>query len=97
MDGKADKRQPVKVVIFNQSYTLLSQGDPSEILQVAHEVDELMHSIAERTGSGDGTRVAVLACLHLADRLHSLEAIKTQVNHRAEAFSELLERVLQPE
>ena len=97
MDGKADKRQPVKVTIFNQSYTLLSQGDSSEMIQVAREVDDLMHSIAERSGSSDAARVAVLACLHMADRMRALEAIKELVNHRAEEFSELLEQVLQPE
>ena len=94
MDAKAGSRQPVKVTIFHQNYTLVSQGDPSEMLQVAREVDELMHSIAERAGSSDASRVAVLACLHLADRMRALEALKDRVNHRAEEFSVLLEKVL---
>ena len=96
-DAKADARQPVKVTIFHQNYTLVSQGDPSEMIQVAREVDELMHSIAERAGSSDASRVAVLACLHLADRMRALEALKDQVNHRAEEFSVLLEKVLRTE
>lgn len=97
MDSKPDIRKPIKVTIFNQTYTLTSQGDPSEVLAVAREVDDLMHSIAERAGSSDGSRVAVLACLHMADRMRALEAITSQVNHRAVEFSELLEQVLQPE
>ncbi len=66
-------KQPVRVHIFNQSYTLLADGDPREVESVAHEIDDLMATIANRTGTGDSTRVAVLACLHLADKLHQLE------------------------
>jgi cell division protein ZapA len=91
-----DSRQPVKVTIFHQTYTLLSQGDPGELVQVAREVDELMHSIADKAGSSDASRVAVLACLHLADRMRTLQAMTDQVSHRAEEFSALLEQVLEP-
>jgi cell division protein ZapA len=87
-------REPIKVTIFNHPYTLISQGDSSELVQVAHEVDDLMHSIAEKSGSADPSRVAVLACLHLADRLRRLETINNDVTHRAEHFSALLEQVL---
>jgi cell division protein ZapA len=101
VDSKPDTRKPipkpVKVTIFNNTYTLTAHGDPSELLGIAREVDELMHSISERAGSSDPSRVAVLACLHMADRLHTLEAITDHVNHRAIEFSELLEQVLQPE
>jgi cell division protein ZapA len=90
-----DARQPIKVTIFNQTYALRSQGDPAELIQVAREVDELMHSIAEKAGSSDPSRVAVLACLHMADRLRALQAMKDQVSHRAEQFSALLEQVLE--
>ena len=97
MDSRPDTRKPIKVTIFNQTYTLSAQGDPAEVIGVAREVDDLMHSIAERSGSSDASRVAVLACLHMADRMRALEAITDQVNHRAIEFSELLEQVLQPE
>ncbi len=53
-----------------------------------------MHSIAEKSGSTDPSRVAVLACMHLADRLRRLESINNNVTNRAEHFSALLERVL---
>ena len=36
-------------------------------------VDELMTSIAQRAGNMDSQRIAVLACLHLADRLRTAE------------------------
>ncbi len=64
-----DSRQPVKVTIFNSPYSLLAQGDPQELIDAAQTVDDLMHSIASRSSTVDSTRIAVLACLHLADKL----------------------------
>ncbi len=64
-----DPKQPVKVTIFNSPYTLLAQGDPQELIDAAHTVDDLMHSIASRASTADSTRIAVMACLHLADKL----------------------------
>lgn len=88
-------RQPVKVTIFNQTFTLVSQGDPGELLGVAREVDQLMHTIAEKAGSSDVNRVAILTCLHLADRLRTVESLETRLNNKAAQFSALLEQVLQ--
>jgi len=88
-------RQPVKVTIFNQTFTLISQGDPGELLGVAREVDQLMHTIAEKAGSADVNRVAILTCLHLADRLRSVESLESKLTDRAAHFSALLEQVLQ--
>ncbi len=74
-----DPRQPVKVTIFNSSYSLLAQGDPQELIDAAHTVDDLMHSIAARSNTPDGTRIAVMACLHLADKLRRLDqTLKTR-------------------
>jgi cell division protein ZapA len=62
-------RTQVKVNILNQSFTLLTTGNPQEMLDLANQVDELMNSIARRSPNLDSTRVAVFACLHLADQL----------------------------
>ena len=47
-----------------------------------------MSSIAVRAGNIDATRAAVLACLHLADELESLERrlanLKDNVDHKAQ-------------
>lgn len=72
-------KQSVRVNIFNQSYTLLVEGDAREVETVAAEIDELMANIAARTGTTDSTRVAVLACLHLADQLRTLETRKDRI------------------
>jgi len=96
---KPNKR-PVRVTILSQSYTLLAPGDPREVEQLAASVDELMLSIAEKAPNADTTRVAVLACLHLADRLHTLEAdlanLKERVGKKSEQFAALLEQAFDP-
>jgi cell division protein ZapA len=69
-------RQPIRVHIFNQTYTLLTDGDEAEVQAIAYEIDELMTSIANRASSGDSTRVAVLACLHLADKLKNFGSVE---------------------
>jgi cell division protein ZapA len=76
-----DSKQPVKVTIYNSAYTLLAQGDPQELIDAASAVDDLMHSIASRSATSDSTRIAVMACLHLADKLRRLDStMKARTN-----------------
>jgi cell division protein ZapA len=92
------EKLPVRVSIFNQSFTLLVAGDPAEIQAAANEVDELMHTIA-RTGNMDATRVAVLACLHLQDRVRTLESefiqLRSRVENTSREFALLLDDALE--
>ncbi len=72
-------KQPVRVHIFNQIYTVLVDGDSSgtqaaQVQAIAQELDELMTMIAARAGSGDSARVAVLAALHMGDKLKAAES-----------------------
>ncbi len=87
-------KQPVRVHIFNQTYTLLADGDPGEVESAAHEIDELMAAIANRAGTGDSTRVAVLACLHLADKLRSTEAQLRLIEDKSARIAGILEQAL---
>jgi cell division protein ZapA len=93
------EKQPVRVTILSQPYTLLATGNRRDVEELAHEVDELMLSIASRQPNADSTRIAVLACLHLADRLRSLErdlaSLKSRVERKTEEFAVLLERALE--
>jgi cell division protein ZapA len=95
--GTPEKR-PVRLSIFNQTYSLLVSGDPSEMEHAAEEVDELMTTIA-KAGNNDSTRIAVLACLHLQDRLHMLEreldSLKHHVDDRTKRLSVLLDQLIQ--
>lgn len=96
MDGGSDKT-PVRLSIFNQSFTLRVAGDPADILQAANEVDELMSAIA-KSGNMDSFRVAILACLHLQDQVHSLETeleeLKGRVEGRSRELASLLEQAV---
>ena len=96
----SDKRT-VRVTILGQPYTLLAQGDPKEVELLAQSVDVLMHSIADRSPNADSGRVAVLACLHLADKLNGLErdlgALKERIERKSEEFAVLLYQALERE
>jgi len=87
-------KQPVRVTILNQQYSLRAPGDPREVEEVARSVDELLHAIADKTHSSDSTRTAVLGCLHLADQLRTLEGdlatLRSSVNHKSSKLAELL-------
>ncbi len=87
-------RQPVRVQIFNQSYSLLVDGDPQEVHEIAQQVDDLVATIASRTASSDSTRVAVLACLHLADKLRAAEKQLQLFEDKSGRIATLLEEAL---
>ena len=92
------EKRPVRVSILNQTFTLLVSGDPSDIESAATEVEELMQTIA-RSGNMDTTRIAMLACLHLQDRVSTLERefkhLRSRVEDTSREFSILLDDVLE--
>jgi len=98
--GPAGKNT-VRVTILGQQYTLLARGDSTEVELLAQSVDELMHGIAAKSPNADSGRVAVLACLHLADQLKTLEkdlgALKQRVERKTEEFAVLLNQALEGE
>ena len=73
MESGAPEKKLVRVTIFQQPYTVRASGETGETEALAHAVDTLMNQIAARAQSSDATRVAVLASLHLADRVRQLE------------------------
>jgi len=89
-------RQPVRVQIFNQPYTLLSDSDPREVQEIAHEIDELMGAISSQTSSVDSTRIAVLACFHLADKLRAAEKQLHEIESQSDRIAALLEDAIGP-
>jgi len=88
----------VRVTIFNQTYSLVASEEPGRVEHLAQRVDDLMSKIAAHGANIDATRAAVLACLHLADELDSLEHqftdLKQKVDHKAREFSILLEEAI---
>lgn len=94
MSKLSPQKTPVRVQIFNQSYSVLVDGDPNDVQEIAHQIDELMFTISNRTSQGDATRVAVLACLHLADKLRAAEKQLQSFEDKSERFALLLEDAL---
>jgi cell division protein ZapA len=97
MDSGAE-RQTVRVNIYNQPYTLAVSGEPGDVEALAQSVDQLMIDIARQAGNAEGSRVAVLACLHLADRIRGLEQelsdYRSSVGEKSRHFSLLLDKAL---
>ena len=97
MENNPDK-QAVRVTILSRPYTLLATGDPREVIEVASSVDDLMLSIASKAPNADSTRIAVLACLHLADKLRVLERefreLKERVDRKSGEFAGMLEQLI---
>lgn len=97
MGAKSD-RNSVRVTIYNQPYTLMVSDEPGEVEALANSVDELMSSIAARAGNVDSSRVAVLACLHLADKLRTadrmLDELNDSVEQKSRQFSMLLDEAI---
>lgn len=99
METNTPDKQPVRVTILSRPYTLLATGDPREVEQVAASVNDLMLSIAAKAPNADSTRIAVLACLHLADKLRSLERdlnrLKERVDRKSDEFAGMLEQLIE--
>jgi cell division protein ZapA len=95
-----DEKQSVRVTILSRPYTLLASGDPREVEQVAASVNELMLSIAGKAPNADSTRIAVLACLHLADKLRLAEQELGELRQRKDTdthsagYAAMLERLI---
>ena len=87
MESSGSEKQSVRVTILSRPYTLLATEDPREVEQVAASVNELMLSIAAKAPTADSTRIAVLACMHLADRLRLAEQELADLRLRKDSHS----------
>src|SRR6267143_827209 len=60
----------IKVEIYDQAYTVRSDGDPDYLKELAEYVDQRMREISSGTLTVDSRKVAILAALYIADELH---------------------------
>ena len=88
----------IKVEIYDQAYTVRSDGDPDYLRQLAEYVDQRMREISSGTLTVDSRKVAILAALYIADELHQLRKIHDQADEqlavRSAECSEMLDRLL---
>lgn len=99
--GKNDSSQSIRVEIYNQTYSIRSDGDSDYIMRLADFVDRRMREIANGTLTVDSLKVAILAALHVADELHRLKAVHESVDQqlasRSAECAEMLDRLLKPQ
>lgn len=97
-DSGGKEKRPVKVTIANQSFTLVTSGDDREVIELAQRVDDLISSIAVRSGNVDTARLAILASLHLADQLKDMErefqALRGRLDEKAKKLGGLLDQIV---
>src|SRR5213596_1460831 len=94
----ANASPTIKVEIYDQAYTIRSDGDPEYIRKLAEYVDQRMREISSGTLTVDSRKVAILAALYIADELHQLRKIHEQADAqlatRSAECSEMLDRLL---
>ena len=88
----------IKVEIYDQAYTVRSDGDPDCLKELAEYVDQRMREISSGTLTVDSRKVAILAALYIADELHQLRKLQEQADEqlatRSAECSEMLDRLL---
>src|SRR6266513_3812719 len=98
METTTTSAPTVRVVIYNETYNILSDGDSEYLTQHADFVDSRMREISSGTLTVDSLKVAILAALHIADELHRLknmhEQADAQLGARSSACAEMLDRLL---
>lgn len=98
--GKNEQSPSIRVEIYNQTYSIRSDGDGDYIMRLADFVDRRMREIANGTLTVDSLKVAILAALHIADELHRLknthEQADQQLASRSAECAEMLDRLLKP-
>src|SRR5438046_736237 len=94
----ANASPTIKVEIYDQAYTVRSDGDPQYLKELAEYVDLRMREISSGTLTVDSRKVAILAALYIADELHQLQKIHDQADEqlasRSTECSEMLDRLL---
>ena len=90
--------QTIRVEIYNQTYSIRSDGDNDYILELAEYVDRKMREISSGTFTVDSLKVAILAALHIADEYYQLKHVQAQSDAQLAARStecaEMLDKVL---
>lgn len=88
----------IRVEIYNQTYSIRSDGDSEYLMQLADFVDSRMREISSGTLTVDSLKVAILAALHIADEFHRLkqthEQADAQLATRSVECAEMLDRLL---
>ncbi len=90
--------QTIRVEIYNQTYSIRSDGDNEYIQDLSEYVDSKMREISSGPMTVDSLNVAILAAHHIADEYYQLRSTQAQSDAqlatRSSECSELLDRIL---
>jgi cell division protein ZapA len=96
--NRNDYAPSIRVEIYNQTYSIRSDGDSEYIMRLADFVDKRMRDISSGTLTVDSLKVAILAALHIADELHRLKSVHesadAQLASRSTECVEMLDKLL---
>ena len=97
-NGDQASEQTIRFEIYNQTYSIRSDGDNEYILDLAEYVDGKMREISSGTLTVDSLKVAILAALHIADEFYQLKNSQAQTDAqlavRSSECAEILDRIL---
>lgn len=82
------------VVIFQDTYAIRSDEPQELVVRAASQVDALMHDIAQKSGSTDGKKIAVLAALRLAHTIENLESTLEKERSKEQELASSIDQAL---
>ena len=88
------KAKKYEVTIFGNTYALVSDESYDCIVQSAERLDVLMNDIAEKSRTLDTKNIAILAALHIAHQLGSVEKrIELEQEHHTKLIAQIDEEL----
>ncbi len=85
------ERKSVIIEVYGREYSILSSEEPETTKEYASHIDFVMREIAEKTGSTDHNRVAMLALLQIT---HELYILKKQAGSDNEEYERRMKKLL---
>lgn len=82
------------IQLYGESYSIISDESEEKVDEIAKHVDDLMRSIAQRTGLSDVKKIAVLTALKLATSLDKLEQASVGYEQACMKLAELVDQKL---
>ncbi len=85
----------LNVSIFGNTYTLQSDGNDKQIIEVAAYVDRKMTELSQRSSISSPTNIAILVALNLANELMDVAKEETENEKNLQGIENLIMKVKQ--
>jgi len=86
------EKNKLKIDIFDDQYSVISDESQEAILKASQLVDTLMREIADKSGLRDGKKIAVLSALRIASKLVDLESSLQRYEDKQRELSNIIEK-----